>query len=1152
MDKFYKKTNFCWTLMKISFTQLLIAILCMSMSYAREAVGQEMLDQKVTLRLSNEDLKTTLSTIERTTKVRFVYNPKEIQSNQKVSLNAKNESLKEVLTEVFDPLKIGYEVKGKQIVLFKKTVGSLEILQPTTTPTTVLSTQNIDQNVTGKVTDEKGEPLVGVTVQVRGTTRGATTDPQGVFRISVPDAKSVLVFSYIGYAKQEIVIGNRTTLNVSLEVDDKSLEEVVVVGYGVQKKVNMTGAVSTIDSKVIQNRPSSNLANALQGTTPGLIITRVTGQPGSESLNLQIRGATTANGDVPPLVILDGVTVPSSTLLNMNPNDVESMSVLKDAAAAAIYGAQAAGGVILVTTKKGNAGKVKFEYLGQYGTDWAINVPKRMSLLEEAELVNLGQRNAGAGPEYNDFDLEQIRNNVPYVINPADTNTYLFYNQQPLTDQLLRKYTSMRTHNFTARGGTEKVNFMVSAGYYEKQGVFKVGPDNNKRFNLRFNLGTQLTKHLSLDTRLAYTLEKTRSASTTINEGGILYQIYRLRTRTPFFTPEGRYSGAGSAATAYAELESGGYNNLDKNYFDGTFTLKAADIVKGLTLRAVAGTQFRPENRNAFLRTVPLWGRTSILRYINQVNSYRVTRDLTRNLNLQFLADYNFKIGDKHSFSVLGGYQWEDSRFESVYTQANNLVSNDLPTLSLGDDATKSNSETIRTYAFQSVFGRFNYNYADKYLFEATVRQDESSKLAPGLRKQVFPSASVGWNVHREAWFGNSLGFISELKLRGSWGRLGGALGSTLGVYDYLNQLSRNSNLVLGDVRTSYIGQTFIPSAALSWETIETTNGGIDLGFFQNHLQANFDYYVKYNRNMLTPQQLPATIGISTPRKNNGELKSWGWELDLRYRDRIGKDFNYNISFNLSDNQNKLINFSGRRVINAGFNNLIEGYPINTLWGYQTAGYFTSADEVKAWAFQDNRTGAGDVKYIDRNGDGRLTVGKGNVDDYGDLVYLGTTQPRYLFGATLGFDWKGFDFLAFFQGVGQRSFRPNPESIAPRLVTWKQPLAIHSDYWTPENPDALYPRPFTGATHNYLASDKWTLDAKYMRLKNLQVGYTLPSKLTQKVKVDRARVFFSGQDLFTISGLGAFQGYYDPETRNGVENDYPFFATASVGLNVSF
>ncbi|WP_229598324.1 TonB-dependent receptor [Runella aurantiaca] len=1149
MDKFYQTTNLLRTLMRISFTQMIIAILCMSASYAHDAVGQEMLDQKVTLKLSNEDLKSTLGALERTTNVRFIYNPKEIKANQKININAQNEKLKSVLEQVLTPLNISFEAKGKQIALFKKAVGFIET--PLQTPS-LLQNQSIDRNVTGKVTDEKGEALVGVTVQVRGTTRGATSDAQGTFRISVVDDKSVLVFSYIGYAKQEITVGNQTNFNISLVVDDKSLEEVVVVGYGTQKKVNLTGAVSTVDSKMIQNRPSSNLANALQGTTPGLIVTRVTGQPGNESLNLQIRGATTANGDVPPLVILDGVTVPSSTLLNMNPNDVESMSVLKDAAAAAIYGAQAAGGVILVTTKKGKAGKVTFDYLGQYGTEWAINVPERLSLLDEANLVNLGQLNAGAGPEYNAFDLEQIRNNVPYVVNPADTNNYLFYNQEPLTDRLLRKYTSMRTHNITARGGTDKFNFMVSGGYYEKQGVFKVGPDNNKRYNLRVNLGTQLTKHLSLDTRIAYTLEKTRQSSSGADGGGLLYQVYRLRTRTPFFTPEGRYNGAGSAASAYAELESGGYNNLDKNFFDGTFTLKAAEIVKGLTLRAVAGTQFRPQNRNTFFRTVPLWGRNSISRYINQVNSYRVTRDLTKNLNLQFLADYNFKIGDKHSFSVLGGYQWEDSRFESVFTQANNLVSNDLPTLSLGDDATKSNSETIRTYAFQSIFGRFNYNFSDKYLFEVTVRQDESSKLAPGLRTQIFPAASVGWNVHREAWFANSLGFISELKLRGSWGRLGGALGSTLGFYDYLNQLSRSSTLVLGDARASYIGQTFIPSAALSWETIETTNGGVDLGFFQNRLQANFDYYVKFNRNMLTPQQLPATIGIATPRKNNGELKSWGWELDLRYRDRIGKDFNYNVSFNLSDNQNKLINFSGRRVINAGFNSLIEGYPINTLWGYQTAGYFTSADEVKASPFQDNRTGPGDVKYIDRNGDNRLTVGKGNVDDFGDLVYLGTDQPRLLFGSTLGFDWKGFDFMVFFQGVGKRRFRPNTESIAPRLVTWKQPLAIHADYWTPENPDALYPRPFTGATHNYVASDKWILDGKYMRLKNFQVGYTLPSTLTKRVKIERARFFFSGQDLFTISGLGAFQGYYDPETRNGVENDYPFFATASVGLNVSF
>lgn len=1009
------------------------------------------------------------------------------------------------------------------------------------------------QTVTGRITaSENNEPLPGVSVVLKGTNQGTTTDNTGRYSLRVPDANATLVVSFIGYLKQEVAVNGRSTLDLVLQVDDKSLEEVVVVGYGTQRKANLTGAVSTVDSKVLQNRPSSNVANALQGTTPGLIVTRNSGQPGNETLNLQIRGVTTANGAVPPLIIVDGVTVPSNTLNTLNPNDIDNMSVLKDAAAAAIYGAQAAGGVILVTTKRGKAGKVTFDYLAQYGTDWALNVPKRMSLIDEANYVNLGNRNAGINPEYTDFDLEQIRNNVPYVVNPLDTSTYNYYSQGSLIDQVTRKYTSMKTHNITARGGTEKFNFLVSGGYYEKQGIFKVGPDNNRRYNLRVNLGAQLTKHLSLDALMAYTNERTRQSSSAA-DGNLIYQIYRLRTRTPFFTPEGRYNGAGSAASTYAELEAGGYNNLYKNYFDGTFTIRAAEFIKGLSLRAVAGTQYRPENRNVFYRTVPLWGKSRILRYHNQVNSYQVTRDLTRNVNLQFLADYTFKLGANHNFALLGGYQWEDFRFERVFTQANNLVSNDLPTLSLGDDLTKSNSETIQTRAFQSLFARVNYNFADKYLFEATIRQDESSKLAPGLRTQIFPSASVGWNLHREPFFSNSVGFVTELKLRASWGRLGGALGDAIGNYDYVNQLSRGSGLVIGDTRTSWIGQTFIPSASLSWETIETTNGGLDLGFFQNRLQASFDYYVKLNRNMLTPQQLPATIGINTPRKNNGELKSWGWELDLRYRDRIGQGgFNYNVALNLSDNQNRLLSFSGRRVINPGFNNLIEGYPIDTYWGYQVAGFFTSADEVKNSAFQDNRTGAGDLKYVDRNGDGRLTVGKGNADDYGDLVLIGTNQPRWLFGATLGFDFKGFDFLAFFQGVGERWFRPTTESIAPRLVTWKQPLALHADYWTPENPDALYPRPFTGATHNYVASDRWTLNGRYMRLKNIQVGYTLPSTLTQKIKVARARFFFSGQDLFTVSALGGFKGYYDPETRNNVENDYPFFATASLGLNIGF
>ncbi|MEY3854443.1 MAG: hypothetical protein RIS68_457 [Bacteroidota bacterium] len=1008
------------------------------------------------------------------------------------------------------------------------------------------------KSVSGTVKDQKGDGIPGVSISVKGNSaKGTTTDATGKFQLGNVDSKTVLRVSSIGYEIQEVAVGNKTSLDITLDESAAALEEVVVVGYGVQKKVNMTGAVSTVDSKMLENRPTTSLQTALQGTSPGLIVTRTNGQPGSEGLGIQIRGATTANGSVDPLIILDGVTVPSITLQTMNQNDIESISILKDAAAAAIYGAQAAGGVILITSKKGKAGKVTFDYSGQSGVDWAANIPGRMSLEEEAVFSNLARKNSGSGAEYSEFDLEMIRNKIPAIVNPADTTQWNFYNQENLADQVLKKTTSMQMHNITAKGGNDNLNFLISGGYYNKKGLFKVGPDQLTRYNLRVNLGARLTKKLSLDSRIAYTNELTEQSSRGASGQGLIYDIYRLRTRTPFFTPLGQYNGAGSGATTYANLAEGGYNNLSRNFFDGTFTFKFENLVKGLTLRSVAGTQYRRGDRYIFNRTVPLWGRFAVNRYVNQVNSYSITNDVTKNVNLQFLANYDYKF-KKHTIGLFAGYQWENYRFVSTNAGASNLVSNDLPTLNLGDDKTKTNSESIGTYAFQSIFGRFNYNYDDKYLIEATLRQDESSKLAEDGRTKIFPSVSAGWNVHREKWISELLPFISEMKLRGSWGTLGGALGSTLGYYDYVNQLTRGSALVLGDSRSSYIYQGSLPSTNLSWETIETTNGGLDIGLLKNALQLTAEYYVKYNRNMLTPQQLPAIIGIATPRKNNGELKSWGWELEAKYRGAIGDNFKYNIGANFSDNDNQLLSFSNRIVVSRGNNSLIEGYPINTIWGYQTQGYFSSADEVKAWAFQDNRTGAGDVKYVDQNGDKLITVGKGSSADYGDLRLLGTTNPRYLFGFNLGFQYKNFDFSAFVQGVGKRSFLGGSESVGPLLVTWKQAMAIHRDYWTPENPNALFPRPYVGATHNFGASDKWTFNGQYARLKNIQFGYTIPSSTTKKIGISRARVYVSGQDLFTVSAMGAFGALFDPESANNADNDYPYFSTASIGLNLSF
>lgn len=1116
-------------------------LLFLNLMYASPTKGQSSLDIKevyLNLDLQEASLPATFNAIKAQSGFSFIYDQNLVERSKPVDLQVRNQSLEYVLLS----LAASHQLSFKQV---DNRISVKEMEKNRKEETVVL-----EITINGTVTDASGEPIPGVTVSIQGTSTGTATDMDGRYSIVAPEG-STLVFSFIGFETQQIAVANQTVVNVTLMEDMASLEEVVVVGYGTQKKANLTGAVSTISSSDIENRPVSNVALALQGLSPGLSVTRATGQPGDEGIGIQVRGATSANGNVEPLLIIDGVSSPGVSLQTINPNDIESISVLKDAAAAAIYGAQAAGGVILITTKKGVAGKTIFEYSSIVGLDWALNVPERMHVWEELEHNNLARLNSGAAAAHSEETIQILKEGkIQYRINPNDSTRYQYYNTESIVDQLLKKNTLMQTHNISARGGDEKINFLISVGYHNKEGIFKVGPDRNDRYNMRLNLGTKLSRHLSLDSRINYTLQKQEASSVNVNgNGALLFNLYRYSSINPLLTPEGRYNTT-TGATAYAEMDGGGYNNYNRNFLDGVFTARVAEVVKGLELRAVYGMQYRRGDRHHFRRTVERWYRTVVGSVINDPNSYTVSNDLTQNNNLQFLLDYDYSIGTDHKFHVMGGYQWEDSRSEFVSTGVTALVNNELPALGLGDETTKTNTQRINTYAFQSYFGRFNYSYDEKYLVEATFRVDESSRLAPGLRTKAFPSVSIGWNIDRESWF--QVPVLSEFKLRGSWGRLGAASG--IGLYDYLALINQGSNLVLGypEVKTTYFSQTTVPSSRLSWETIETTNGGLDFGLFSNKLQGSVDYYVKYNRNMLTALQLPSTFGVGTPRINNGELKSWGWEGELRYRNKAGSDFSYSVAVNVSDNQNELLNFSGRKVISSGTVGTLEGYPLNTIWGYISSGYFQTADEVEGWAFQDSRTGPGDLRYIDQNSDGRISVGSGTIDDPGDLVYLGTTQPRLLFGLNFSARWKGFDFSAFVQGVGERNFLPTRQALDPNIASYYQALAIHRDYWTPENPDAMFPRPYVGATHNFLVSDKWVLNGSYARLKNLQIGYSLPSSFISKLKLSTVRVYFTGQDLFTLSGLGVFSGYFDPEQRDGVSADYPFFATGAMGVNISF
>lgn len=1016
---------------------------------------------------------------------------------------------------------------------------------------TFAQTQN--KTVTGTVTDENKIGMPGVTVLIKGTKISTVTNFDGNYKINVSNTNATLIFSYMGYENMEISIGSKNLINAALKESTSQLSEVVVVGYGTQKKANLTGAVSTVTAKAIEDRPVTSLQSALQGTTPGLNITRTNGQPGNESLQIQIRGASSANGAVNPLLLVDGVATSLFTLQTINPLDVETITVLKDGAAAAIYGAQAAGGVILVTTKKGKEGKTTFTYSSLLAIQKPLYTPDRMSLIDEANLSNLARKNAGVGPEYSAIDLENIQNGVPYIVSPSNPNNYIFYNQRDFTKDVIKDQTYIKTHNFSASGGSQKTNYLFSLGHLSQDGMLKVGPEGFSRFNLRMNVGTQLTKHITLDTKVSYAAHDRDMPSTDLSGGAysLLANLYKMRLRNPLLTPEGRINS--QAGNIYGLLTEGGYDTRQIDDLDGNFKLTMKDFVKGLKFTSIYGRKMRTENGETFDRTVTLWGRLQPNGYLNNPNSYSVYKATLTTENFQFLTDYNLTIAQNHKFAVLAGYQWEDYRHSNLNAGAKSLLSNDTPTLNLGDQTTRTNSESILTYANQSYFGRFNYSYKDKYLVEATLRSDESSRLAPGLRVKIFPATSLGWNIHKEKWFSNNVSFVSELKPRVSWGQLGNAQG--IGYYDFLSTLSYGTSLVLGgsEGKTTYFYQGGVPSSELSWETVETYNYGIDFGFFSNKLTGSFDYYTKENKNMLTPLQLPGTFGIGTPKINNGVLQSWGWELEVNYKNKIGKDFNYGVGFNLSDNQNKLIDYAGRSVIGGGTNSIIEGFPLNTIWGYKTKpGYINTAEELAAAPTYSSLTGIGDIAYIDQNGDGKINGGKGTVEDHGDLVLLGTTQQRYLFGANVNASWKNLDFSIFVQGVGKRSIVPDTQMIVPFGESWFSPLPIHLDYWTPENPNAAFPRPYLKNRHNYATSDRWTLNAAYARLKNVQFGYSLSKSVTDKIGISRLRFYVSAEDIATISKFGIFKTVFDPEQRDRIAADYPMFGTVSFGVNLSF
>ena len=1002
-------------------------------------------------------------------------------------------------------------------------------------------------NVSGEVVDKtSGEPLIGVTViEKSNPTKGTSTDFDGKFNLTVSSGDVVLSFSYVGYASLELKAKDANG-TVQMEESSTLLNEVVVVGYGTQKKVNLSGAVSSINGDEISSRPASDALSALQGQVPGLQVLRSSGQPGSETSGMRIRGFSSANA-TSTLVLVDGV---ESDMTLLNPNDIESVSVLKDAAACAIYGARAAAGVVLVTTKRGSEGKPKVSYNGYVGMNKPGLMPERVTAWQEQVMINEARLQAGGGTD-GSLEFASWIGNPNFSWRPNNTNgRWEFFESTNWVAEGTRKYTFQQSHNVSVTGGNKSTNYLVSGGYFSKNGILKYGPDKNERYNVRINLNTELNEHINLEVLASYDGKFLKQNP--YGAAGLLSRLYRVRGRQPIYNPEedpNPYNGD-LQVNAIDIMKNGGLKDTQYQSYTGKGTLNIKDyFVKGLGLRLSASRRADYYSEQTSKRTLEWKDRLGISNRntANSPNSYYRQKNNAYHDNLEALLTYNGKFG-KNQIDVLAGTSYERYRKDQFDATVKNLNSNDFFSFNAYDNEQATNTsvaDNIETWAMNSYFGRLNYNFDERYLFEANIRYDGSSRLAPGRRWHAFPSFSAAWRISQEEWF--RVEPINSFKLRASWGQLGN--GAILGLYDYIATISRGINM--GEA--SYY-QSAMASVDKTWEIISSTNIGLDMGFLNNTITLTADYYWKKNDNMLANVTLPHIVGITVPKSNVGTLKSWGWEVEVGYRNRFG-DVDFNASVSLSDADNKVVSYKGQNTIAEGSVDILEGYPLNSIWGYKTDGMWQSRQEYLDYkaahpgyeSFNDAKVSGGDIKYV-AQGDGAHTIGQGGgtPENPGDLVYLGSSNGRYFYTFSLGASWKGFDFNIMFQGVGKRKVYVEPDQLAPLKNTYDMPWSIHTDYWTEDNPNASLPRLYNGNNFNYKASDRWVQDGSYLRLKNVTFGYTIP---VPRKTLERLRVYISGDDVWEHTNM---LKVFDPEVGNKPSaNYYPFFRTWTFGVNLT-
>ncbi|WP_297088336.1 TonB-dependent receptor [uncultured Draconibacterium sp.] len=1091
---------------KMIFMRNTLLILLLSAFHVVASVSYSQ-STKLTLNLENTSIKEVMNEIERMSEFYFLYNSELIDVERKVDVNIEDENIEKIMSLLFEN-DVDVMFKDRHIIISPKS----EVQQST---------------VSGTVIDDSGVPLPGVTVVVKGTTQGTVTDSDGNYALPNVSGNSILVFSFVGMETQEIPVAGSSKINVTMLVDAIGIEEVVAVGYGTMKKVNLTGSVESVDGTKIARQPVAQASQALVGLSPGLTAIQSSGQPGEDNATLRIRGLGSIGASNDPLILIDGV---EGDLNMIDPNNIEDMSVLKDAASAAIYGSRASNGVILITTKRANANEMSVSYKNYVGWQKATELPQFAGALDFLK--------------YSGEDQATIDAYAQGMKSDPD-----LYPDTDWVDLLFSESGFQQYHNLTVNGGTEKVKVLASISYTD-QGANIVNYGLT-RYNGRFNTDMKFSEKFDVNFDLNFSKSLTKSPHGTLE--AITHHAFSMPPNYPAIHSDGSWGSGFGGGNPVAYAHEGGYRNTHSNYFRGILKANLSPI-DGLKFTVMYSPEYADTYKKAFEKTYTqiLDWTTKSENIINTPNNFKQTNGRAFTHNFNALVSYEKNFND-HRISALAGYEVIQDEYEMFAASRDYYILQKYEVLDAGSQEHDNNEGTATHSALVSQFGQVNYAFKDRYLLDAKIRRDASSRFNSDNRVGIFPSFSAAWRISEEGFLKDSE-LISNMKVRASWGQLGNQqIGSD---FPYVSSVSLGAyNYLLGGNVVTGASQTVLANPEIKWETTETTNIGLDLGLYDQRLSVTFDYYIRKTKDILLNIPIPLVIGLEAPVQNAGNVENKGFDFSLDWQDKMG-DFSYGARVIISDVKNKVTNLANVGPIISGDSYTAVGHPIGLIYGYETVGIFQDQASIDAAPTQFGTLQPGNLQFkdqltVDTNGDGvpDQTDGVINADD---RVTLGNPFPRLSYGIDLNAEYKGFDLAISMQGVGRRDAFLGGKLIWPMFNAGKLQEWHIEECWSPENRDAKYPilAPTSFGSNDIRTNSTWVFDASYFRIRNISLGYTFPQTILHKTFIDDLRIYFSSMNPFTFHKLP--EGV-DPLVPNGSQGSiYPVTTNYIFGIDLKF